>query len=121
MTPVTTPNAATLPVQCLPVNQLTVLPEDRPRSGCCPPHSAAFNELTESIKRNGLRSPIYGRLRGTKSGSNSAEIVSGHYRYWAAVALGHLLVPVVYVADRATATEHLVATSGKRWEARSSD
>ncbi len=58
-----------------------------------PINNSAFEDLKNSIKNQGILNPIYVDSKGF--------IISGHYRYWAAVDLEMEEVPVVIVKSLA--------------------
>jgi len=53
------------------------------------PESLAFDVLTDSIKRHGMRIPVFANRGGV--------VKSGFYRFWAAQSAGLKEVPVVEV------------------------
>jgi len=60
--------------------------QDYPRApGKYPPESNAFELLKVDLKRNGMKIPVFV--------SDDMTLLSGHYRFWAAVSLGWDRVP----------------------------
>ena len=75
----------------------------------------SMDELTESIRVNGILNPLIVRLM--EGVENSYEIISGHRRFHAAQRLGLKKVPcIVYDVDRDTATVMMVDSNCQRTE-----
>ena len=75
----------------------------------------SMDELTESIRVNGILNPLI--VRPIEGVENSYEIISGHRRYHAAQRLGLKKVPcTVHFVDRDTATVLMVDSNYQRTE-----
>lgn len=71
------------------VNQIKCLRDDGSRMTV--PDSEAFDLLKHSVRSRGLLLPVFV--------NSVCEVVAGHYRFLACIALGHKQVPTVMVKD----------------------
>jgi ParB-like chromosome segregation protein Spo0J len=78
-------------VVSIPVREVSVPKGDLPPPphGKYPPRSLAFDQLQETLKREGMKLPVFVSPEGV--------LLSGHYRFWAAQALGWRYVRAVIV------------------------